>query len=287
MPSRERMLAALTALRVGDALGEAFFGPPEQVTPRIARRELPPGPCRWTDDTLMATAVAAHLDRFGLVVADRLVDLFASTFAWDRGYGHGTRDLLLAVQDGVPWRPLVREAFGGAGSWGNGAAMRAAPVGGWCAGDQRSAAALARDQAATTHGHPDAAEAAVAVAVAAADPGSGTAWLRHLAGVCRPGPTRDRLLVAADHPFDDEGRASAPQVLGTGRDTAGWDTVPFALWVVAHCGGDFEETFWATVAGLGDRDTTCAVSCGVVGAWGAAVPARMLAVVEPAPDWSP
>ncbi len=42
------------------------------------------------------------------------------------------------------------------------------------------------------------------------------------------------------------------------------DTVPFALWSAACHLNDHEEALWATVRGLGDRDTTCAMVGGVV-----------------------
>ena len=42
------------------------------------------------------------------------------------------------------------------------------------------------------------------------------------------------------------------------------DTVPFALWSAACHLNEYEEALWATVSGLGDRDTTCAMVGGVV-----------------------
>jgi ADP-ribosylglycohydrolase len=42
------------------------------------------------------------------------------------------------------------------------------------------------------------------------------------------------------------------------------DTVPFVLWSAACHLNDYEEALWATVSGLGDRDTTCAMVGGVV-----------------------
>jgi ADP-ribosylglycohydrolase len=46
----------------------------------------------------------------------------------ERGYGQGTSGLLIALRQGHPWRPLSYSAMGGVGSFGNGAAMRVAPV---------------------------------------------------------------------------------------------------------------------------------------------------------------
>jgi ADP-ribosylglycohydrolase len=42
------------------------------------------------------------------------------------------------------------------------------------------------------------------------------------------------------------------------------DTVPFALWLAARNLGDYERALWEGVAGLGDTDTVCAITGGVV-----------------------
>lgn len=44
----------------------------------------------------------------------------------------------------------------------------------------------------------------------------------------------------------------------------------------------YEDALWATVAGLGDRDTTCAIAGGIVGC-GVPVPAAWLAAREALP----
>jgi ADP-ribosylglycohydrolase len=61
---------------------------------------------------------------------------------------------------------------------------------------------------------------------------------------------------------------TAASVLGSGRRVLAEDTVPFALWCADRHLGSFEEALWATVAGLGDRDTTCAIVGGITAAAG-------------------
>ncbi len=59
------------------------------------------------------------------------------------------------------------------------------------------------------------------------------------------------------------------------------DTVPFCLWSAARHLGDFEEAMWATVSGLGDRDTTCAIVGGILAAGGEAqIPPAWVAARE-------
>ena len=71
--------------------------------------------------------------------------------------------------------------------------------------------------------------------------------------------------------------------LGNGSRVTAPDTVPFALWCAARHADDFEEAMWTTVAGLGDRDTTCAIAGGIVAAGGASIPAQWLEAREPLP----
>ncbi len=71
--------------------------------------------------------------------------------------------------------------------------------------------------------------------------------------------------------------------LGNGARVSGQDTVPFCLWAVARHPRDYAEAMWTTVAGLGDRDTTCAIVGGILANGGAELPADWLAAREPLP----
>jgi ADP-ribosylglycohydrolase len=53
-------------------------------------------------------------------------------------------------------------------------------------------------------------------------------------------------------------------VLGTGSQVSSSDTVPYSLLCASRFLGSYEEALWNTVAGLGDRDTTCAIVGGIV-----------------------
>lgn len=64
--------------------------------------------------------------------------------------------------------------------------------------------------------------------------------------------------------------------------------MPFALWSAAGHLDDLTETLWQTVAGWGDRDTTCAIAGGIVAArtGTAGLPADWRTAREEIPDWS-
>ncbi|WP_205613420.1 ADP-ribosylglycohydrolase family protein, partial [Streptomyces sp. S5] len=165
-PRVARALASLRGLAVGDALGAQFSHPGSH--PLLRRRRLPDGPWRWTDDTEMASSVVAALAADHRVDQDRLVDAFARRHDSARGYGRGTDWLLAQVRAGGDWRDLSVGMFKGHGSWGNGAAMRVAPLGAWYAGDAEQATHQAEISAYPTHQHREAVVGAMAVAAAAA-----------------------------------------------------------------------------------------------------------------------
>ena len=285
---------ALDGLSVGDALGEQFFGPPDEILSAARDRRLPPAPWRWTDDTLMAASV------YEVVAAGREDDQdayarsFAERYEPDRGHGRATLDLLSAIRHGGNWRGLAPAAFDGRGSWGNGAAMRVGPLGAFHAGDPLGAARAAARQAVVTHAHAEAVDGAVAVAVAASKCAGSRggpapafaellgATLDHLGAGRTAAGLREALRLG---PAADPEAAGA--VLGTGDDVAAFDTVPFALWSAASRPDDYEEAFWRAVVALGDRDTTCAIAGAVVAArvGRAGIPDSWLAAREPLPVW--
>ena len=266
---RARARRALEGLSVGDAFGERFFGPSETVIPRIEARTLAAPPWRYTDDTEMALSIVEELEERGGVDADALAVRFARRMDPSRGYGAGVFEILSGVREGRPWRMLSRNAFRGMGSFGNGAAMRVAPIGGFFADDLRRVTREAEASAEVTHAHAEGVAGAIAVAVAAAlcARSSGPSAREFLVSVLEQVPrgyTRDGIqealaLPEGCHPLD------AAKALGNGAGVTAPDTVPFCLWIVAHhLTTSWEDALWATVRALGDRDTTCAIVGGVL-----------------------
>ncbi|MEV4973168.1 ADP-ribosylglycohydrolase family protein [Streptomyces scopuliridis] len=288
-PRYDRALASLRGLAVGDALGSQFFVPSNY--PLLKRRELPPGLWQWTDDTEMAASVLAVLAAHHRIDQDALALSFAAHHDFDRGYGPAVNRMLRLIREGGDWRELAAALFNGQGSWGNGAAMRIAPLGAWYAGDPEQATHQAEISAYTTHQHREAVVGAMAVAAAAAlaaDPGGPPTPEGLLDGVVALVPrsavgaglrrARDML------DYDDAGTVAA--VLGCGRRTSAHDTVPFALWSAARALGDFERGFWTTAQAGGDVDTTCAIAGGVISAAGTGTPpAHWLERTEELPGW--
>jgi len=259
----ERARLSLEGLSIGDAFGETFFAHPDG--PR------PAGPWRWTDDTEMAFSIVEELGAgAGAIDQDRLVDRFARRMSPDRGYGAGAYQILRRVRDGSSWRRVAAEAFGGIGSFGNGAAMRVAPLGAYHAVDLARVTAEAAASGAVTHAHAEGIAGAVAVAVAAAlawrsrgATWNGAAFVREIIAHTPAGYTRDGIEEALALP-DGVTVLAAARALGNGSAVTAPDTVPFVLWSVARHADDFRAALAQTATALGDVDTTCAMVGGIV-----------------------
>lgn len=266
----ERMARAHTSLRglsVGDAFGERFFVSPSTVESLIERRALPSAPWSCTDDTVMALSIVDVLEQHGRIDQDLLATLFARRYVADirRGYGGTAHDILRNIASGEPWKEVSSAAFGGMGSMGNGAAMRAAPIGAYFEGDVVAAAHQAALSADVTHANVEGRAGAIAVAVAAAavSAASTTDLFAAVLSATPAGETRDGIAKASLLPLEYDVR-TAVAALGNGSRVLSQDTVPFALWCVAKCFDSFAEALWTTVSGLGDRDTTCAIVGGIL-----------------------
>ncbi|MFF9351759.1 ADP-ribosylglycohydrolase family protein [Streptomyces sp. NPDC014734] len=287
----ERALASLRGLAVGDALGSQFFVPANY--PLLKSRGLPPGPWQWTDDTEMASSVLVVLAGHGRIDQDALARSFAEHHDFDRGYGPAVNRLLRLVREGGDWRELASALFRGQGSWGNGSAMRIAPLGAWYADDPEQATHQAEISSYTTHQHREAVVGAMAVAAAASlaaastGPPAPEAFLDGVIALVPRSAVGAGLRRARDMlDYDDTGTVAA--VLGNGRRTSAHDTVPFALWSAARNLGDFEQAFWNTAAAGGDVDTTCAIVGGIVASHAAGTPPTdWSARTEQLPDWLP
>jgi poly(ADP-ribose) glycohydrolase ARH3 len=123
----------MLGLAVGDALGARFEA---QSSEHIRRRcptisdliAYPTDDIYYTDDTQMAIGVAETLIACGEIQKARLCEAFVTNYLPSRGYGMGARAVLDAMENGDDYRQVANEYYPG-GSYGNGAAMRVAPIG--------------------------------------------------------------------------------------------------------------------------------------------------------------
>ena len=244
----------------------------------------------------MAIAITEILEEHGEIRQEPLAESFGRNFLADsqRGYGAAMHTLLPELASApTAWKKMAPALFKGGGSFGNGAAMRIAPLGAYFADDLAKLIDQAELSAVITHSHPEGVAGAIAVALAAA-----LAW-RHksspltprdfLQEVCERTPESEvrRGLIKAFALPTDTPVGPAVAVLGNGANVSAQDTVPFSLWAAAHHLDDYQDALWTTVSGLGDRDTTCAiVGCIVAMSAGVeSIPPYWIQSREPIPAW--
>ncbi|MFF4340575.1 ADP-ribosylglycohydrolase family protein [Kitasatospora sp. NPDC001540] len=115
---------------------------------------------------------------------------------------------------------------------------------------------------------------------------AGAPLLREVAARTPAGAVREGVRAAAElSPGTEPWRAA--DLLGNGQRVRASDTVPFALWSAAHHLDSLTDALWTTAEGLGDVDTTCAITGGVVAARTGltAVPAAWRERREGLPGW--
>lgn len=268
----ESLIGSLTGLAVGDAFGQQYMWHVEDIGRR--REDVPVW--RWTDDTEMAMSVVSVLIDHGEINQDILASRFAENFDSSRGYGSAMLfDLLPKIQKGGDWRSLSPSLFDGRGSYGNGAAMRVAPLGACYAERIDHLRLQSRLSAEVTHSHGEGIAGAIAVAVASAvasrqkirkTVSGARSFLAEIMSYVPESEVRNRLEFAYNEFGPGVDRLSLIEKLGNGSRVTAQDTVPFCLWMAGKHLNNYEEALYDTVAALGDMDTNCAIVGGIVAA---------------------
>jgi poly(ADP-ribose) glycohydrolase ARH3 len=286
--TRDHFRGCLLGQAVGDALGAPYeglnadnlywgWGPPAELVRNPSGETL-----RYTDDTQMMIGVAETLAEHGTIAEEPLCAAFVRHYDPERCYGQGARRVLEAMAAGGDWRGLARDLFPG-GSLGNGAAMRAAPVGLLFCDDLDRVAEEARRQALPTHLHPLGVEGAqlfaVAVALAVrADPFDRKEFFRTLRRRARGEEFRWALAAAS--------RLNPGSSLGfLGNSLEAHRSVVTAIACFALAPGDYELAVGRALGQGNDTDTLAAMAGALSGAHlgVAAVPARLREQLEDGP----
>jgi poly(ADP-ribose) glycohydrolase ARH3 len=217
---------------------------------RTAWKLIARGALRYTDDTDMAIVLAESLLERNGVHQDSLASAWAERCNWAPGYGPGARRLLQMVAKGADWRDANRRIFSD-GSFGNGAAMRIAPVALFFAGraDLEEAVVATSE---ITHAHPLGIEGARLIAHA----------------IARALEDEPPLDIESEHPEYaerlDRARAGAPPA-DLGNTILAHESVVTAI-CLAQRSETFEGLMEQAVEIGGDTDTIAAMAGAI---WGA------------------
>jgi poly(ADP-ribose) glycohydrolase ARH3 len=246
----------------------------------------------YTDDTQMMIGVAESLVENRGFDPEHMARRFVENVDPGRGYGPGTLNVLGRIRRGDPWDRPAKEMFGGTGSFGNGAAMRAAPIGLLYHNDRGKLRDVAERSSEITHAHPAGREGGVLIAAAVAlmlshDPESldAVSTCRELAGCVNPGAgeLRRRMEAATELLHSTPSQSDVISILG--NDVSAVCSVPAAIYsVLAHPKSFRGAVVYAVNLG-GDTDTLGAMAGGVAGALHGvnAIPSEWLEALENGP----
>ena len=254
-----KFVGSLVGTAIGDSLGadrEGFLGFQEV-------REIGP---RYTDDTAMMIGVAESLIQCCGFDSEHMAKTFIQNYEREpwRGYGPGPPRVFNLIKQGISWDKAAEEIYPG-GSFGNGAAMRIAPIALFYYEDQGKLREIAYESSRITHTHSLATEGAAleayAVTLALKEEPK---FLDKLKEFTKLEPYK-RKLESIERLLDKkEDKKEIVRELGNGIEA--FNSVPTAIYSFL-ANSSFAEALVYAVSLGGDTDTIGAMTGAIAGAW--------------------
>jgi poly(ADP-ribose) glycohydrolase ARH3 len=284
---RDRFRGCLLGKAIGDALGGKFEAQSADAIrsrfPTCASLIAYPNDELWyTDDTQMAIGVAESLAAHGEIDEANLCKAFVANYVSSRGYGRGARAVLEAMEEGRDYKAVAERYFPG-GSYGNGAAMRVAPVGLVFRHDDIRLLKQARLSALPTHLHPLGIEGAQlqALAIGAAtrmERFDRRTFFEAITAACTSAEFRGKVERASQ-------LTSASELAALGNGIEALESVVTSIASFALEPESFESAISNVIFLGGDTDTLAAMTGAISGAYLGLerLPQRLVKLVETSP----
>jgi poly(ADP-ribose) glycohydrolase ARH3 len=270
---RGKFLGALVGTAVGDAVGSGFEGRPaaevEAIEWAADRREI----LAYTDDTHMMIGMAESLVQKEGFDGEHMARVFIRNYEIEpwRGYGPGPPNIFRMIRDGEAWDKAAEKLYHG-GSYGNGSAMRIAPLAVFYHDDLTMLREVAYRSSQITHSHvlgkEGAALQAYAVALAVGlEPGKAFESQEFLGrlGELVQHETYKKKLESATMLLGEADKAKAVAELGNGVEA--FNSVPTAIYSFLSHSDSFEDVVLFAVSLGGDTDTIAAMAGVIAGAY--------------------
>jgi poly(ADP-ribose) glycohydrolase ARH3 len=260
---KEKFIGSLIGEGVGDSLGANVEG----FSSFCEVRELGE---RYTDDTHMMIGIAESLIKNKGFNGEDMANVFIKNYEAEpwRGYGPGPPRIFALIKGGVSWDKA--EVYPG-GSYGNGSAMRVAPVGIFYYDDPLKLKDIAYKSSKITHSHElgmeGAALQAMAVGIAVGTESKKLdkyKFLEKLDNFVTFDIYKRKLESILKLLDKKEDRNSVIKELG--NDILAFNSVPTAIYSFL-ANPDFEEALIYAVSLGGDTDTIGAMTGAIAGAY--------------------
>lgn len=268
-----KYLGAMIGSALGDAIGELAFQYPERNKLSAVVESL--AELHYTDDTAMAIGLATSLVSRGHLDGQHLGETFRRNFEQEpwRGYATGPPTIFSMVSStGISYTKAAQSLFGGGGSFGNGAAMRIAPLGLFFH-DSSEIYQQACGSAEITHAHPVGKDGAAvqawavsrAVRLDSLKEFLPQKFIGSLVDFARTSEIQEKMRLL--HKLIDENVPPAVAAKHLGQSVAVQESMPFAIYSFVSNASSFEDCLYCAIMHGGDRDTLGAMAGAISGAY--------------------
>ena len=270
---KSKFLGCLIGAAIGDGLGAWREGRRIAEKEDIASLAERVEELAYTDDTHMTIGVVESLIQSrgfdGEHMAQTLIKNY-ETEPW-RGYGPGPPRVFRMIKSGEPWDSAASKIYRG-GSFGNGSAMRVAPVGLLYSNNPAKLREIAYKSSSITHSHElgkeGAALQAYAVALALNTPSDEEidreAFLLKLQNFAQNQIYKEKIANMKEL-LDEQDRARVVAVLGNGIEAL--NSVPTAIYCFLKQPKSYKDSVIYAISLGGDTDTIASMAGAISGAY--------------------
>jgi poly(ADP-ribose) glycohydrolase ARH3 len=270
---RSKFLGCLMGTAIGDALGARREGKGMSKTEDIVSLAEKLEQLIYTDDTHMTIGVAESLLESKGFDGEHMAQTFIRNYEAEhwRGYGPGPPRIFRMIRDGEAWYSAANKLYRG-GSFGNGSAMRVAPVGLLYSRNLEKLREVAYQSSSITHYHElgkeGAALQACAVALALNTPSGEDiekeAFLSRFQDFVQNRLYREKLAQIREF-LGEQDKAKVVAVLGNGIEAP--RSVPTAIYCFLSHPQSYKDTVIYAISLGGDTDTIAAMAGAISGAY--------------------
>ena len=267
--SIDKIKGILFGTFLGDSIGSRFERRlPDEIKPLDYRSVLGNPPRYYSDDTQMTISVFEEMVENGYINRKSLTSRFLNRFATWRGYSGGMLEVFEMWRRGNDLEKSAHTLYDGTGSFGNGAAMRIAPLSLFYSLDQVDLLfEQVRICSSLTHTHPfgiAGAQLQAYTVLLALNDIKPEDWMRYLLALPIDSVYKIKLNKVGFCLAKNASPGDVAKEIGNGSDALG--SVPAAICSVLKNPNSFTDTVLFAVSIGGDSDTIGAMAGSISGA---------------------
>ncbi len=270
---KSKFLGCLIGAAIGDGLGAWREGRRIAKKEDIASLAERVEELAYTDDTHMTIGVVESLIQSRGFDGEHMAQTFIKNYETEpwRGYGPGPPKIFRMIKSGEPWNSAASKIYRG-GSFGNGSAMRVAPVGLLYSDNPAKLREIAYKSSSITHSHElgkeGAALQAYAVALALNTPSDEEidreAFLLKFQNFAQTQLYKEKIANTKEL-LGEQDRARVVAVLGNGIEAL--NSVPTAIYCFLKQPKSYKDSVIYAISLGGDTDTIASMAGAISGAY--------------------